>query len=35
MSKPLGVGSKVMIPPLMPCGQCYYCIHYPESATSA
>ena len=32
MSKPLGVGSKVMIPPLMPCGNCYYCIHYPESA---
>ena len=29
MSKPLTVGSKVMIPPLMPCGQCYYCIHYP------
>ena len=32
MSKPLKVGSKVMIPPLMPCGQCYYCIHYPLSA---
>jgi len=32
MSKPLTVGSKVMIPPLMPCGNCYYCIHYPESA---
>ena len=32
MSKPLKVGSKVMIPPLMPCGQCYYCIHYPQSA---
>ncbi|MEA2793695.1 MAG: hypothetical protein QOI87_1075, partial [Bradyrhizobium sp.] len=32
MSKPLKVGSKVMIPPLMPCGCCYYCIHYPESA---
>src|SRR5947209_7675858 len=32
MSKPLQVGSKVMIPPLMPCGQCYYCIHYPLSA---
>src|SRR4051794_19510547 len=31
MSKPLGVGSKVMIPPLMPCGHCYYCIHYPQS----
>jgi threonine dehydrogenase-like Zn-dependent dehydrogenase len=32
MSKPLKVGSRVMIPPLMPCGRCYYCIHYPESA---
>ncbi len=32
MSKPLTVGSKVMIPPLMPCGHCYYCIHYPQSA---
>ena len=32
MSKPLTVGSKVMIPPLMPCGRCYYCIHYPQSA---
>jgi len=21
-----------MIPPLMPCGSCYYCIHYPQSA---
>jgi len=32
MSKPLAVGSKVMIPPLMPCGRCYYCIHYPQTA---
>ncbi len=32
MGKPLTVGSKVMIPPLMPCGHCYYCVHYPESA---
>ena len=32
MGKPLAVGSKVMIPPLMPCGQCYYCVHYPERA---
>src|SRR5262245_29345058 len=32
MGKPLGVGSKVMIPPLNPCGSCYYCIHYPEHA---
>src|SRR5262249_17689220 len=30
--KPLEVGSKVMIPPLMPCGRCYYCVHYPERA---
>ena len=29
MNKPLKVGSKVMIPPLMPCGHCYYCTHYP------
>ena len=21
-----------MIPPLMPCGHCYYCVHYPENA---
>ena len=32
ISKPLKVGSKVMIPPLMPCGRCHYCIHYPLSA---
>ncbi|MEA2842210.1 MAG: hypothetical protein QOF41_3540 [Methylobacteriaceae bacterium] len=32
MGKPLDVGSKVMIPPLMPCGRCYYCVHYPETA---
>src|SRR5215467_4709303 len=32
LGKTLGVGSKVMIPPLMPCGQCYYCVHYPEHA---
>ena len=32
MGKPLRVGSKVMIPPLMPCGRCYYCVHYPERA---
>ena len=30
MEKQLAVGSKVMIPPLMPCGRCYYCIHYPR-----
>src|SRR5438046_1732178 len=32
MGKPLRVGSKVMIPPLMPCGSCYYCVHYPQNA---
>ena len=32
MGKPLAAGSKVMIPPLMPCGRCYYCVHYPERA---
>jgi threonine dehydrogenase-like Zn-dependent dehydrogenase len=32
MGKPLSVGSKVMIPPLMPCGRCHYCVHYPETA---
>ena len=32
MGNPLTVGSKVMLPPLMPCGECYYCAHYPEHA---
>jgi threonine dehydrogenase-like Zn-dependent dehydrogenase len=32
MGKPLEMGSKIMIPPLMPCGSCYYCVHYPETA---
>lgn len=32
MGKPLKVGSRVMLPPLMPCGTCYYCVHYPETA---
>lgn len=32
MEKPLEVGSKVMLPPLMPCGSCYYCTHYPKTA---
>ena len=32
MGLPLQVGSKVMLPPLMPCGSCYYCVHYPETA---
>lgn len=32
MDLPIGVGSKIMVPPFMPCGQCYYCKHYPEHA---
>ncbi len=32
MGKPIAVGSKIMLPPLMPCGSCDYCVHYPESA---
>ena len=32
MGKPLEVGSKVMLPPLMPCGFCDWCKHYPETA---
>ena len=32
MGKPIGVGSKMMLPPLMPCGFCDWCKHYPEQA---
>ena len=32
MGKPLEAGSKVMLPPLMPCGHCDWCLHYPETA---
>lgn len=32
MGASLEVGSRIMIPPLMPCGSCHYCLHYPESA---
>jgi len=32
MGKSLEVGSKIMIPPLMPCGSCDYCLHYPQTA---
>ena len=32
MGLPLEPGAKVMLPPLMPCGRCYYCLHYPETA---
>src|SRR5258708_10458414 len=30
MDHQIGVGSKLMIPPFMPCGECYYCKHFPE-----
>src|ERR671938_1671529 len=32
MGRPLGRGDRVMLPPLMPCGRCYYCVHYPAQA---
>ena len=32
MGQPLTVGCKVTIPPLMPCGECYYCRHHPSHA---
>ncbi len=32
MGNRLEVGAKVMIPPLMPCGECDYCRHYPATA---
>ncbi len=32
MDLPIGLGSKIMIPPFMPCGDCYYCRHYPENS---
>ncbi len=32
MGWPLTVGSKVMLPPLMPRGECDYCVHYPANA---
>ena len=32
MEQPLAVGDKVTLPPLMPCGTCYYCVHYPTRA---
>ncbi|MDE2515433.1 MAG: zinc-binding dehydrogenase [Rhodospirillales bacterium] len=32
MGNRLEVGAKIMIPPLMPCGECYYCRHYPKTA---
>ena len=32
MGRPLRRGDKVMIPPLMACGTCDYCVHYPTRA---
>ena len=32
IGQPLEIGCRVMIPPLMPCGQCHYCLHYPQHA---
>ncbi len=32
MGKRIGIGSKLMLPPLMPCGHCDWCLHYPETA---
>jgi threonine dehydrogenase-like Zn-dependent dehydrogenase len=32
MERPLEVGARIMIPPFMPCGECYYCRHYPRTA---
>ena len=29
---PLELGSKIMLPPLMPCGHCDWCKRYPENA---
>ena len=30
MGHSLSQGDRVMLPPLMACGECYYCLHYPE-----
>lgn len=32
MGEPINVGDHVMLPPLMPCGECHYCVHYPTRA---
>ena len=32
MGHALSVGDRVMLPPLMSCGECHYCKHYPERA---
>ena len=35
MGKPIGVGSKMMLPPFMPCGFCDWCKRYPEQTNRA
>ena len=32
MGRPLREGDRVMIPPLMACGSCHYCVHHPTRA---
>lgn len=32
MGKAIGIGSKLMLPPLMPCGFCDWCKRYPEQS---
>ena len=32
MGQSLAIGDKVMLPPLMPCGECHYCVHYPTQS---
>ena len=32
MGRPLREGDRVIMPPLMACGECYYCVHYPSRA---
>ena len=32
MGNEIKVGSRIMIPPLQPCGHCDWCLHYPETA---
>ena len=32
MGNPLQLGDRIMLPPLMSCGECDYCVHYPAHA---
>lgn len=32
MGRPLREGDRVIMPPLMACGECHYCVHYPSRA---